>query len=125
VPAEFLEQLGASAQGRDERQAGNAAATPLAHAFFVKPDNYRGAVITLRDTRGDDPENPRMPAGFTKHDRRRIESISAAIFSSAAAQIWRSTSWRSRFCASSSAASATASAELVGQEKAERFFRGR
>ena len=62
------DELAAGVERRDEGDAGNTATAPLAEAVFVDPDDEGGAVVLLRDARGDDADDAGMPAARTDDD---------------------------------------------------------
>ena len=57
----------AGAQRLEQVEAGNAAARAAARAIGVERDQDSGPVVTLGDPRGNDPDDPGVPAGAGEH----------------------------------------------------------
>ena len=69
MPAEFFEMIGALSEGRDERQAGDAAPASFAYSRFIETDNDSWPVVTARNARCDNTQDSGMPAPVPQDNR--------------------------------------------------------
>ena len=75
VAAEAREVLLAGTHRREQVKAGDAAPRATPRPVLVERDHDGRLEVALRELRGDDPDDARMPAGTGHHQRRGVAEV--------------------------------------------------